>query len=921
MPDRRVNRLLAPLRRLARISAAIFAVLTIVLLSAAPAAAAPDASAASDGEIPDDFLRLSIDTITPSLVTSSGGSVVTVSGHLQNIGDRQLHNLSVRLERGDRVADAAGLRSSLAVTPVPVSAATPFRHISDDLTPGRSIPFTITAPLSGNGGLDIQRTGVFPLQVNVNGLPDYGNPAKLAQSRTLLPVLSLPPDRGRAAGYVDPTTDAEQPDPRDTDLGADGSVSANLSSPARFTMLWPLAAPPQLTPGVLGGQTEQVRLVGDDLARSLEPGGRLNVLLAAARSVAGETESADNDSAASGSEAVTSGNGASKSAESAPPSGDDNSSSDTGNSGDTGTSTDRKPSKLEQSMCLAVDPDLLVTVRSMSLGYEVSSDPMDPTSSTTAGSGQAAAVQWLTELRQLAGQMCVVALPFAQSDLTSLARIGNTGLTTDALSTPPDVVDAILGVRSVRGITVPALGALDSTGAGVLKSASVGKAVTSTSSVATARPGATGQYRVGDLRVQSTDAPISASLAGLGSAPSTTPLTPPDQEVSFAGESAAGRRQAAVAALAFQSIAAPEPVERGRAQPRLPAAGRSAFVVPPTYWAPSTDDTNALFTTATLLLESGAATPTSLTDVVGELDRAESTARFVRPPGVASLASLGVAVSDQAATTMRDNAELSYQLQASLMQSADVAATPERYMAPLREDLLRSIRTPDRAGAAERADIRTQRAARVTASGATLQRMRNAVTILDPGGRYTLASERSPLLLVVRNELSLPIRVRMNVAAPKELDVGDIGVIEIPARGTRQIQLPTRADSSEAITVTIGMSTSSGVSLGSPIRLSVHANAYGKPLFWITIAAGVALVLLTARRLWHRFRGEPDPADDDRPDPDDHERLLAGTTYQERRRTLHQEMLHPETDPEPENPETEDEAPPATTGPTDRDTP
>ncbi|NED65078.1 hypothetical protein G3I15_29540, partial [Streptomyces sp. SID10244] len=86
MPDRRVNRLLAPLRRFARISAAIFAVLTIALLSAAPAAAAPDASAASDGEIPDDFLRLSIDTITPSLVTSSGGSVVTVSGHLENIG-------------------------------------------------------------------------------------------------------------------------------------------------------------------------------------------------------------------------------------------------------------------------------------------------------------------------------------------------------------------------------------------------------------------------------------------------------------------------------------------------------------------------------------------------------------------------------------------------------------------------------------------------------------------------------------------------------------------------------------------------------------------------------------------------------------------------------------------------------------------
>jgi hypothetical protein len=38
-------------------------------------------------------------------------------------------------------------------------------------------------------------------------------------------------------------------------------------------------------------------------------------------------------------------------------------------------------------------------------------------------------------------------------------------------------------------------------------------------------------------------------------------------------------------------------------------------------------------------------------------------------------------------------------------------------------------------------------------------------------------------------------------------------------------------------------------------------------LFAITMTAAAVLVLLAGRRLWHRFRGQPDRADLDRPDP------------------------------------------------------
>ncbi|MFT4199750.1 MAG: DUF6049 family protein, partial [Gordonia sp. (in: high G+C Gram-positive bacteria)] len=196
------------------------------------------------------------------------------------------------------------------------------------------------------------------------------------------------------------------------------------------------------------------------------------------------------------------------------------------------------------------------------------------------------------------------------------------------------------------------------------------------------------------------------------------------------------------------------------------------------------------------------------------------------------------------------------------------------------------------------AAARGARGAKVNAVAATLRDMCRSVRILDPGGRYTQVSERSPLLLVTRNELALPIRVRIETNSPDDFDIGDVGVIEIPGRGTRQVQFPAKSKSSESTSVTFKLVSSSGVQLGGdPIRLSVNSNAYGKPLFYVTLAAGAALILLVARRLWHRFRGEPDPADADRPEASAQDRFLAGRDYTWR----HNEYEHAHPHPEPES--------------------
>ncbi|MHC3004401.1 hypothetical protein OK17_19240 [Gordonia sp. GN26] len=862
--------------------AAVLGVVALLLLPgvAAPASAVPETSATGADPAQQSsprFARIVIDSMTPSIVTTTSRPLVTVSGRVDNIGDRSISNLSIRLERGDPVSSASGLRTQLADDDPAVAVAGPFESLSESLEPGESVGFRMSMALSaGSGpdgqGLGISETGVYPMQVNVNGTPDYGNPAQVAGSRMLLPVLSLPPDENRARGYVDPSTDVTD-SPSVPGLGPDGSVSADLASPARMTMLWPMAAPPQLAPGVLGGNTEPVRLINEDMARSLDTGGRLNELLKSLQKVVGTPPRE----------------------ESGPPSSEPPAESPA----EPAPAAMPGSEKLAESMCLAIDPDLVVTVRAMSLGYEVSTNPADPTSAARPGNGSEIAGRWLDDLRWTAGRMCVVALPFAQADLTSLARIGNTGLTEAALRKPADIIDAILGVRSVRGLSVPALGAIDDAGADALAEAAVTSVALASNSVApTGRRDDTGRYRVGRLTAQTFDAPITASLAAIGIAPSTPALTPDSQQVDLTDESTGSRRQSAIAALAYPAIAAPQPGSADDAGPRNPVVGRSAFLVPPTYWSPSVADSDALFATARLLLESGAATPTPLPSLVQELNTTRATGRLTNPPGVGPVGRIGSVLTSQATAAIRRNVEDSWQFEGALVRSADVAATPERYMSPLREDQLRAIRSPDVEGSAVYTHLRRLQEERIDAVASTLHRLGQSVTILDPGGRYTLASERSPVLLAVRNDLALPVRARLTTSAPEGVEIGDLGVIEIPARGTRQIQLPTRGETSEAITIDIRLATVTGVPLGQPITLQVHTNAYGKPLFYITIVAGVALVLLTARRLWHRFRGQPDPADADRPEPDELERMLAGSGYQERRRTLQGEGRPPGEEPE-----------------------
>ncbi|MGB3303059.1 MAG: hypothetical protein WBA98_10220 [Gordonia sp. (in: high G+C Gram-positive bacteria)] len=792
------------------------------------------------------YATLGLSDVTPTTVTGSTGDTVTVSGRIVNTDTRPISDIGVRLQRGNAITASSELRSSLTLPPNSFGISSGQAKVIRSLAPGKSVDFTLTVPITGYDGLNLMRAGVYPLLVNVLGTPADGGAVSIADSRTLLPVLSLPPNSERAREYVDPAAGAAS----NPLLGRDGSIAANSTSPSAFTMIWPLAAPPQTAAGTLGGETAELRLTSDAMASSLQADGRLGLSLAALEELAGigaaPTPGTDDEQSAPADE----------------------------------------HNPVRDSICLAVDPDLLTTVSEMARGYVITIDPANPDAATYPGQGAKAAANWLTRLKAVASRMCVTALPFAQAGLDSLYTINDANLSKSAVLDPYTVVDEMLGVQTVRGLTLPATGTLTDNGQELLSTLGVEAAAIASTSMSpigadTAPTAGTpsGRYKHGELSLQTYDAAITAALGGAGITPVVPAITPNWQQPTLSHESAASRRQSAAAALTFPMLSGPIAQTDDQPAPDLPATGRSAFIMPPTYWSPTLQDARTFRDTAALMLSSGTARPVPLATLLDEMPAVNARARLEVPGDIEPDAAAGYPITQHDAETVRQRLGAIDRMQSSLVGNNDTVTTPVDYMQPLRDDLIRSVSS---ASTTDSAAIRERRDQRLTAVGKSLNSMQQAVSLLDPSGRYTLASERSPLLLVVRNNLALPIKVRLDVDAPPTLEIADLGTFEIPAAGTRQLQIPTHASSSEPATVHIGLITSSDIPLSTPIELSVYANAYGKALFWITIGAAIILIALTARRLWHRFKGEPDPADEDRPEPDAEDLEQATLGYQRR---------------------------------------
>ncbi|MCL2535193.1 MAG: glycoprotein [Nocardiaceae bacterium] len=750
-----------------------------------------------------EFLSLHIDDVTPTTVTTTTDPVVTVTGTVTNTGDRTVTDIGVRLQRAPAVDSSEELRTSLELDQGEFDTVGPFVSVADSLAEGERKQFTLSLPLRSLTGwsLDITEPGVYPLLVNVNGTPEYGGQARLDDARFLLPVLGLP----NAAGASDSTPQGS------ASTSPTAPVPPDTSNPLAITMLWPLADAPQLAAGIPGSLNEKVRLVDDDLAGSLSKGGRLDQLLGAAEIA-------------------------------------------------TGSDMDRD-GRLADSMCLAVDPDLLITVSNMAQGYLVVDDPADPTGPAHDGVGRDAAAAWLDRLETLARKMCITAVPFAQVDLASLSRLGDDTLTHSALATPSDIVDSILGVTSLRNVTWPDAGVLDDASAQMLHG--VGPTTTLLAANAVESTPSSGRTVTiaggGDDAVDAAlfDVSAAAALAAVGSDPQTPSYVPERARYNLDRDSRTARLQDALGAVTWLSLQGSGGTANSTAASRT--ADRSMLIVPPQQWSADGDEASAVLSTVATLLRSGLATSRPLEKVATQRPTTSDVAELAYPQraivdGTPESIEWGVGMQNPRIDEMKQ----------ALVEDPQVPLTPTRFMAPLREDLLRAMSLSGRRDQNTATTTAAEQAAhtRVGDVAAAIDGMYAAVTILAPGGVYTLASEQSPLLLVARNDLPVAITVNLQIDAPEGVKITDIGPQQLPPRGSRSLQVPAEISDSRTMVVDFSLTTESGHNLGEQTSVTVRSNAYGQALAIITACAGALLLFLAGRRLWHRFRGQPDRADE-----------------------------------------------------------
>ena len=646
--------------------------------------------------------------------------------------------------------------------------------------------------VSVTGQLDRGQAAGFTVKVPIRAT---GQPSLGIDAPGVYPILTTidgtpedgEPARLDEARFLLPVTGVP-PDPAtSTGNALTDVVAPDTASPVAVTVLWPLADKPRLAPGVPGGTTP-VRLMNDDLAVSLAAGGRLDSLLGAA-------EFATSPGAV-----------------------------------DPGAGIDR-------ALCLAVDPDLLVTVNAMTAGYVVADAPNGLGTASHPGAGQGAATAWLDRLRGLARRMCVTATPYAQADLGALQRVGDARLGMAATTTAADIVDKILGVTSVRGATVLGDGPLTASAVDLLDTQNPTVAITAQPADAdlTLR-------RLSDKLVMAPfDPAIGAALAGVGTDPAVPVYLDDTEAAPVDHDSPVARRQDAVGAILWRAL-----------QPS--AEPRTQILLPPLKWSPQPDDARAMISALANAMRGGLAKPRPLATVISEAAATPSGDSDFQLPDDAP-----PRFDDDVIDTIRSAVARQWALTAALTTDARTGLTGLAYTAPLREDMLRALsQTEPPAG---RNDTARQRLA---VAAATIEDLFGAVSIVSPGDSYTLATERSALPLALRNDLAVPIRVRLEVDVPPGMTVTDIGEQEVPP-GYLPLRVPVEVHVTQRVAVDVTLRTPEGVQLGEAVRLSVHSNAYGKLLFAITLAGGAVLALLVGRRLKHRFRGQPDRADLGRP--------------------------------------------------------
>lgn len=158
-----------------------------------------------------------------------------------------------------------------------------------------------------------------------------------------------------------------------------------------------------------------------------------------------------------------------------------------------------------------------------------------------------------------------------------------------------------------------------------------------------------------------------------------------------------------------------------------------------------------------------------------------------------------------------------------------IALTPYGFTEPLRQDILRAL-SRDRRRAMSTYDTNVRDVQRLLDNeDIVLKELRSSVALIPPGNVYTRISESSPLLIVARNGLPLPVDTRIHYWGPTGAKINMPETIFIPAKGSITVQmtasLPTDTAWDERTDLNLWLATNSGSRFSDEITIGVRTRS------------------------------------------------------------------------------------------------
>ncbi|WP_069171609.1 DUF6049 family protein [Streptomyces griseus] len=489
-----------------------------------------------------------------------------------------------------------------------------------------------------------------------------------------------------------------------------------------------------------------------------------------------------------------------------------------------------------------IDPDLLAAADAMTKNYRVRVGD-----TTVAGTNQAIAKQWLTSLEAAVKDGTVVALPFADPDLASIAHRGkNVTGTLSHLQTATEAagvtVETVLHVKPSTDFAWPVNGAIDPSIVDVATSAGAHKVIARSDSL----------EETGDLPYT----PTAARPIGGGT---TAVVSDHRLSTAFEGDlSKAGKATLAVQKFLAHTLTLTE---------QAPDRERSIVVAPQR--TPTAAQAQAMARAVQALTDEHWTQPLDLVAAAGKKPDAQATTKVPRAsryPKKLRSQELPTQAFQDIRTT-----------QDSLNSFQVILTQPDRVVTPFGNAINRSMSTSWRGSALEAQRYRD--AVRIY-----LRSLTNEVQLIAKSD-VTLSGRSATIPVTVQNKLVQGVDhlvLRLTSGNATRLNLNDGGAVaEQPVRiaggHSQSVKFDASANANGQAQVTARLFTPDGTPYGEEMTFTVKVSEV-TPTVLLVIAGGLLLLVLAGIRMYtHRKRtaaaglaendgGEPEQPSDPAPD-------------------------------------------------------